>query len=285
MPRAFGGADADIATCIEVTEEISRADGSTGWTSFVNLATLSGIFPFLGDDTLSVLYADGRPPVCAGQLVPVGRSEKVEDGYRCSGHHNFASGSAFADWICATQFEFVGDAMAMNDDGLHRTTIAPLRQGAVDFQGNWNVMGLAGTASYDYEVREQRVPAVQMLSGDILSPDAEPLRGNAMLRMGALAAAFSMHTACALGIAKRAMQEIATLASNKTRVGYAGKIAEDPVFRNGFAQAEGLQLVAQRLPNLRLAGTPTWRSYLGIWGLQTLPVAFDPAPGRELHSS
>lgn len=48
---------------------------------------------------------------------------------------------------------------------------------------------------------------------------------------------------------------------------------------------EGLQLVAQRLPNLRLAGIPTWRSYLGIWGLQTLPVAFDPAPERELHTA
>jgi len=35
---------------------------------------------------------------------------------------------------------------------------------------------------------------------------------------------------------------------------------------------EGLQLVTQRLPGLRLAGQSTWRSYLGIWGLETLPV-------------
>lgn len=48
---------------------------------------------------------------------------------------------------------------------------------------------------------------------------------------------------------------------------------------------EGLQLVARRLPGLRLAGPPTWRSYLGIWGLQTLPVEFDPAPVRELHDA
>ena len=48
---------------------------------------------------------------------------------------------------------------------------------------------------------------------------------------------------------------------------------------------EGLQLVARRLPGLRLAGAPTWRSYLGIWGLQTLQVEFDPAPVRELHGA
>ena len=36
---------------------------------------------------------------------------------------------------------------------------------------------------------------------------------------------------------------------------------------------EGLQLVARRLSNLKLAGEPAWRSYLGIWGLQALPIA------------
>jgi len=238
LPHEFGGADADISTCIEVVEEISRADGSTGWTYFVNLATFSGIFPFLSDETLKLLYSDGRPPVVAGQLVPVGRSQKVPTGYRCSGRHNFASGSAFADWICATQFEYNGNKPVLKADGSPSTTIAMLRHDDVDFQGNWDVMGLSGTASYDYEVREQAVPSVQMLDGGILSPDAEPLRGNAMLRMGALVTAYSMHTACALGIAKRAMQEIAALASKKTRVGYEGKIAEDPVFLNGFAQAD-----------------------------------------------
>ena len=238
LPQVYGGADADIATCIEAVEEISRADGSTGWTYFVNLATFSGIFPFLSDETLSLLYADGKRPVFAGQLVPVGRSEKTPDGYRCSGRHNFASGSAFADWICATQFEYDGDTPVMKSDGLPKTTIALLHHDDVEFQGNWNVMGLAGTASYDYQVHEQVVPSVRMLDGDILSPDAEPLRGNAMLRMGALVTAYCMHTACALGIAKRAMQEVAKLVSQKTRVGYDGKIAEDPVFLNGFAQAD-----------------------------------------------
>lgn len=238
LPGEYGGADADIATCIEVVEEISRADGSTGWTFFVNLATLSGIFPFLPDETLSQLYNGKRPPVAAGQLVPVGRSQKVANGYRCSGRHNFASGSAFAGWICATQFEYDGDTMVLNGAGLPKTTIALLRRDEVEFHGNWDVMGLAGTASYDYEVPEQVVPFSRVVDGDILSPDAEPLRGNAMLRMGALVAAYSMHTACALGIARRALQEIAALTGKKTRAGYTGTIAQDPLFLNGFAQAD-----------------------------------------------
>ena len=43
---------------------------------------------------------------------------------------------------------------------------------------------------------------------------------------------------------------------------------------------EGLHLMAQRLTNPRLAGEVVWRPFPGVWGLKTLPIAFDPAPLR-----
>ena len=39
---------------------------------------------------------------------------------------------------------------------------------------------------------------------------------------------------------------------------------------------EGLHLLARRIALPKLAGEPAWRSYLGIWGLQTLPVEVEP---------
>lgn len=44
---------------------------------------------------------------------------------------------------------------------------------------------------------------------------------------------------------------------------------------------EGLHLIAQRITRPRLAGEVTWRPFLGAWGLQALPMAFDPAPARD----
>lgn len=41
---------------------------------------------------------------------------------------------------------------------------------------------------------------------------------------------------------------------------------------------EGLHLIAQRVTGPRLVGEVTWRPFLGAWGLQTLPIAFEPAP-------
>jgi hypothetical protein len=43
---------------------------------------------------------------------------------------------------------------------------------------------------------------------------------------------------------------------------------------------EGVHLIAQRLVNPRLTGDVTWRPFPGVWGIKTLPIAFDPAPPR-----
>jgi cytochrome P450 len=42
---------------------------------------------------------------------------------------------------------------------------------------------------------------------------------------------------------------------------------------------EGVHLIARRITNPRLTGEATWRPFYGVWGLRTLPIAFDPASG------
>lgn len=41
---------------------------------------------------------------------------------------------------------------------------------------------------------------------------------------------------------------------------------------------EAVHLIAQRFSNPRLAGEVTWRPFPGVWGIKSLPIAFDPAP-------
>ncbi|MFS0848241.1 cytochrome P450 [Novosphingobium panipatense] len=43
---------------------------------------------------------------------------------------------------------------------------------------------------------------------------------------------------------------------------------------------EATHLIAQRITNPRHAGPPSWRSFCGVWGIKSLPIAFDPAPAR-----
>jgi alkylation response protein AidB-like acyl-CoA dehydrogenase len=239
LPRELGGAETDLVTCIEVIEEIARADGSTGWSYFVNLVTTAGVVPFVTGEALTILFANGARPIAAGQLVPPpnARSLKVEGGYVCSGQHSFASGSAFANWITSTQFEHDGDTPLLNDDGSPRMTITLMRPEDVTFKGNWDVMGMVGTSSYDYEVKDVFVPDAMMIEGILLSPDSgqRGKRGHTLLRLGSLLVGVAGHTACVLGIMKRGMQELVALVAKKSRLGYQGTIAQDPVFLNRFA--------------------------------------------------
>jgi cytochrome P450 len=43
---------------------------------------------------------------------------------------------------------------------------------------------------------------------------------------------------------------------------------------------EGLHLIAQRLIRPQLAGQVTWRPFPGTWGIQSLPISFEPGPRR-----
>jgi len=43
---------------------------------------------------------------------------------------------------------------------------------------------------------------------------------------------------------------------------------------------EGIHLIAQRITKPRLAGAVTWRPFPGVWGIRSLPIAFEPGLRR-----
>jgi len=43
---------------------------------------------------------------------------------------------------------------------------------------------------------------------------------------------------------------------------------------------EGIHLIAQRITRPRLAGEVTWRPFPGVWGIRSLPIAFESGPRR-----
>jgi cytochrome P450 len=46
---------------------------------------------------------------------------------------------------------------------------------------------------------------------------------------------------------------------------------------------EGIHLIAQRLIKPKLAGEVTWRRFPGVWGVQSLPISFEPGARRPVH--
>src|SRR6185295_10726896 len=80
VPQSLGGLELDPLTFHVLTEELSRADGSTGWCAWIPAAGSWG-FGSTEDSVAEEQYA--RPDACgAGAFFPFGRAEVVDGGYK-----------------------------------------------------------------------------------------------------------------------------------------------------------------------------------------------------------
>lgn len=222
-PREVGGLEAEPDLLIDVLREISYFDGSAGWYAGAVMTAGAVTGAFLGDSAVEAIFRSGGNPLAAGQAAPLGRAEEVAGGYRISGRFAFGSGTPTADWI-------VGGYLLQQDGApVHLIILAPRAQ--VDFQGNWEVLGLRGTGSYDFEVRDQ------VVHEDFALNPAQPTvrRGGALYRMGFMALPCLTHASFAVGCARRALDAWQNFAARKSRG--AEKTSAQPTFQRDFAMA------------------------------------------------
>ena len=234
VPTDCGGMGADVLGLLAVVETLARADGSSGWTMMANSLLTGLAAAYCSDDAVHEMFGGSPRPVMAGMLGPGGRAIEVDGGMVGSGAYSFGSGAGHADWF--------GAGMIVTDDGRPRTLpsgdvdvrVCVVPRSAVELRGNWDTMGLAGTGSFDYVVAERFIPEGFTFERST----TQPRRGGPLFQIGIPGFACAGHTAVALGITARALEEIAVLAGTKRRPGYAGTIADHPLFRQDFSRHE-----------------------------------------------
>jgi alkylation response protein AidB-like acyl-CoA dehydrogenase len=241
IPRSLGGFEADVETALTVYEIVCRADASIGWSLLANASTSAFATTYTGDDAVAAMFAGGRMPVHAGQFAPRGTAVPVDGAYRVAGSYSFGSGSAHADWIGGGTLELVDGAprMITPDRPVIRVFFVP--RDCVEFAGNWDVMGLVGTGSFDYVVPEQLVDAG--FTFDMIG-DA-PRRGGPIYRIGVLGLAAIGHAGFALGVGRRALDEIAVLAQTKLRMGHSSVLADQEQFLYELGRHDGAMRAAR----------------------------------------
>ena len=81
-------------------------------------------------------------------------------GFRFSGHHKFASGIDYSQWLICGGFIEQGDRL----DGPHFFLVPTADVTVID---DWDTLGLEGTGSKSFEVRDLFLPAHRMLDGEL----------------------------------------------------------------------------------------------------------------------
>jgi alkylation response protein AidB-like acyl-CoA dehydrogenase len=120
--------------------------------------------------------------------------------------------------------------------------VAFVRRDKVEFLGGWDVMGMAATGSDNYRVADLFVPEAHTM--DTFS--TVPVRPEPVYKLGLLGIGVGGHAPVALGIAQRALEEIARIATTKARPGYPTVVGDSEMFRREFVTNEALLQAARR---------------------------------------
>jgi indole-3-acetate monooxygenase len=221
LPVAFGGPGVSPVDLVDAVSEVARGDGAAGWCSAI-ASTTSSMAAFLVPEVAAEIFPSPAT-ASGGVFAPNGRGVRVDGGYRVTGRWQWGTGTQHCTWI-------VGGAMC--DDGSQRVCFFPA--GDVEFHDTWHSVGMRGTGSLDISVDDVFVPEERTVVPGVGAVHVdEPLAHFPNFTLLALGIA-----ATALGVARRALDELAELAGAKTPQFSSRTLAASGYAQTEFARAE-----------------------------------------------
>ena len=244
IPQELGGPGLGPVAAIPVIEEMTRADASSGWSLMANAFNNAMAAGYMPDEGAFMLWGGKEKAITCGQFAAMGTGSETAEGVRGGGSFRFGSGSGHANWIGGGVVLHENGKPVLREDGTPETRVLHVPRGSFELRGGWDVIGLTGTASFDYEIPEQLVPPHLVFDGD---PMAAPLRGGPLHYIGWFGIGAAGHSAVALGIARRALEEVARIVHEKRRMGYSVAVHDHPVFKHEFAMNDAAFWAARGL--------------------------------------
>ncbi|HEX4704715.1 MAG TPA: acyl-CoA dehydrogenase family protein [Pseudonocardiaceae bacterium] len=233
-PRVLGGAELPPATIIDIAAELSRADGSAGWTIMIGNST--AFLAWLDPSVAAELVGERTDVVSSAVFAPNGQLTPDGDGFKLSGRWPFSSGSVHSDW-------FINGAVVTDGDSTPRTftdgrpdwRLSVVPASGVEVVDNWDVAGLRGTGSHDVTASGVAVPREHTMI-----PFFEPARHDGPLwRLPFLTLVGVILAGVPVGIARRALDEFTGFAPTKIRPPSTDPIAMDGDVQMALTRAEG----------------------------------------------
>lgn len=152
MPKAWGGPELSPAEQVEVIEQLAMANSSAAWC--VMIGCDSGFFAGYLDDAAGREIYPRLDMATAGSILPNGRAERVDGGFRVTGQWPFGSGISHADVIALTCRLYEKGVPLMGPKATPVTCTMLTPAAGVEIVDNWHTTGMRGTGSSDYRVTD-----------------------------------------------------------------------------------------------------------------------------------
>jgi alkylation response protein AidB-like acyl-CoA dehydrogenase len=155
QPARYGGYELGWDIRSEVGEVLARGCGSQAWVHHIltDHSQKLGAFELAAQDDVWGKDPDAR--IAAG-LDPVGRARRVKGGVIYSGRHGFSSGIDHVQWlICGGHI--------LEDGKPPQRCFFVLPKSDATVIDDWYAMGLAGTGSKSFEIKDIFIPEHRIL--------------------------------------------------------------------------------------------------------------------------
>ncbi|MDA9526758.1 acyl-CoA dehydrogenase [Bradyrhizobium sp. CCBAU 11434] len=263
LPQSLGGSEAPPEIFMEMLEEIAKADASTAWCLGQN-SVCAMIAAALDHDTANEIFNTAPGILAWGAVAHEARA--VEGGYRVTGRWDFASGSPQASWLGA-------HVRIVNADGTPRKTadgspelrtlLFPLASAVM--HDVWQAIGLAGTGTNSYEVKDLFIPDRFAALRDV--PDA--LREPGPLYRLPTGSTYSLgFAAVSLGVARATLDAAIALARAKHQSLAASAMRDNQAIQGLIGRTEA---------DLRAARAYLYGTAHAMWRDLSATGVFSPA--------
>ena len=244
LPKWLDGDELDLVTHAQVIETMAAADASTAWVMGQG-AGCAMAAAFLDRSAAKRLFGPADAVLAWGAGVQ-GKATAVTGGYRVTGTWTFASGSRHATLLGGHSFIFEADGRPrLRADGrpLDRTLLFARSKASV--HDIWHTVGLKGTGSDTFEVKDLFVPADETIDRE----EPNELREQGTLyKFSASLAYGAAFGALMLGIARGMLDDLRDLALTKTQRGASVSLRESPVVSYRLRQARSQMARCPHVP-------------------------------------
>ena len=165
-PARYGGLELPVLDLLDALEALAYHEGGTAWCGMI-AATTSLLGGYLPEHWAAEIYGDPRA-VTGGHAAPLGRARAVEGGLVVDGAWQWGSGTFHCTYVGggAVVVDEAGQPVPRSD-GLAAPFVL-FEPDQVELLDTWYTMGLRGSGSTDYQVRQAFVPEgrwVQIVGG------------------------------------------------------------------------------------------------------------------------
>lgn len=235
LPRRFGGAELKPSDFVQCVEAIAMGDASAAWC--MNQGSGCSMAAAYMDPDVAMEVWGGKRDVLAWGQGPGAKMVRAEGGWHVTGKWTFLSGGRHATWLGAAcpMFEADGTPITLSEGGQReRTAIFP--HALTQLDGDWNVMGLRGTGSDAFTIKDLFVDDAHSVLRDYPPTRREP---GLLYRFQATQLYAGGFSSVALGLARAMMDSFTELARTKTQAWSSERMVDNAAVQNliGYTDA------------------------------------------------